>query len=276
MTHETKAIVMASTLTTLSLAIPVALLVACTPPDGLNVKTPVFDMETVHTPEKFDKDGCAVRGELRLPKGAALTCGEESPESVDEKPNPVAFPPDPPTPGPSPAEIDPLPGDSAPSASEPAKPDPQVDSPPPAAGGRQSGAFGPLRDAVVRTEGGKNSIYCDPAGLHIGDGIKIFVTDSERDALLCERLEEAHRQAERILGSFTWSELDEVRRDAWAWVCYAASCAKFRDAIYYTQVRNYKLAAEAVLDSKCPTCLYTINPERAEEMADWLETGERP
>ena len=236
-------------------AIAAAVLLAACVPAGTRVSTPLGGVEVSHPPRPEMAGAgatCMVDGRLTLPAGASLDC---SPPPAAAQPGAGAAtrPSDPKGPLGEPGTHGFLVGTLP------------VDTPAP----------DPLLERIRQAEGGSNFAYCDPAGLHIGDGIKIHLSDAEREAAICTALEEARTEARRVLGEETWQELDQVRRDVWTELCYAAACAGFRDTAHLTRVGAYVAAALELLDSTCPTCLYTRNPARAELLAKWLRTGVR-
>ena len=139
----------------------------------------------------------------------------------------------------------------------------------------------PLADVIRAAEGQPSNIaYCDPAGLHIGDGFRLALDDAEREARLCQEIENARTEAERTIG-IVWQTLDQARRDVWIEVCYWSSCSGFVDAIDAIQRHDYSIAALEILDS----CLLEHRPEcgdidaadsrRAWRLARWMESGRR-
>ena len=167
------------------------------------------------------------------------------------------------------------------SAVVPSSPQPAAESPRPA-----TSYAAPPPDNLARTlrsaEGQPSSFpYCDPAGLHVGDGIFLgqYLADSEREALFCEAIEDARKEAERTIGD-VWPLVDQARRDAWTEVCYAASCATFDRAILGIRAGDYSYAAGEILDSclgrNKPGCRAdSANPERARRIAETIRTGRR-
>jgi len=249
-------------------ALLVLLLTGCLPA-GVELNTPLGGFETSHPPavmKSADNDICMqTTGSVTLTKGAVINCGPSDAPAPDQTPETL-----PPVEAPAlvPAPVEPAP---APLATTP----PAAETGPDGASEEASGVPDPLAEHVRTAQDGENVAYCDVSGLHIGDGHKIVLTDEEREALICADLQQARKEAKRVLGAFTWAGLDEVRQDAWILLCYNASCAGFTDAAHLTRVGAYASAALEVLDSTCATCLNTVNPEGAARIARWFRNGVR-
>ena len=267
---------MRATTTSIALA---ALLTACgAAPPGVTISSPLLDVAVVERPEAAPAASCVVEsvGRVVLPPGATLLqCGPR--ESTSTAADPV-------TRGERPAaseHMDAAPGDPAPDTREgrdaaTARGGPGGKKPSPAAPPT------PLADDIRAAEGQPSNVaYCDPAGLHIGDGFRIALSDAEREALLCQAIEQARTEAERTIG-VVWNTLDQVRRDVWIETCYWSVCSGFDDAIAALRRHDYFVAGAEILDS----CLYEYsaarcgdidysNPLRARRLARWMVDGVR-
>ena len=128
-----------------------------------------------------------------------------------------------------------------------------------------------LADTIRAAEGQPSNFpYCDPAGLHVGDGIHIgrYLSDREREGYYCEAIENARAEAERVIGD-AWADLSQPRRDVMIELCYWAACAGFDMTILRVREGRYAEAGAEILNS----CLYARldacppesapNPERA-------------
>ena len=267
---------MKATTTSIALA---ALLTACgAAPPGISISSPLLDVSVVEQPAPAPAASCVIEsvGRVVLPPGATLLqCGPQ--ESTSTAADPVTH-------GDRPAaseHMDAAPGDPAPDtlpgtdAVNAGGGDGDTESPPAA-------TPAPLADVIRGAEGQPSNVaYCDPAGLHIGDGFRIALSDVEREALLCQAIEQARTEAERTIG-VVWKTLDQVRRDVWIETCYWAVCAGFEDAIDALRRHDYFVAGAEILDS----CLYEYsaercgdidysNPLRARRMARWMADGVR-
>ena len=258
----------------ISIAILSAFLSGCVPA-GLDVRTPLGSIANEHEPHNPDGKSCVVDGLVELPKGSTLICGAPEPSPKPEaepgsKEAPAAAPTDHVT-GPAPSPADDAP---APAALE------EISTAPPAPAGDPEPT---LLAEIQLDEGGDFLPYCDTLGVHIADGVRLeisgdylpMLSEAERLAITCRHIQTARDEARRMVGAYAWRKLDDVRRDAWTALCYAAACHGFTETAKLTRSGNYHGAANAMLDSRCPTCFYTVNPNRAEKIAAWLRTGER-
>lgn len=221
---------------------------ACQLPEGLDARTPIGSIGLEHKPQEMAADNCTVRGELRLPKGASLNC------DVADEDAPAA------SPGP---------------ADEPVEPPPEVQGPPAPV---EPPPEDPLAETIREAEDGSNLAYCDPSGLHIGDGSKVHLSDAEREAQMCAELKQAREEAQRILGAFTWATLDQVRKDVIAELCYWSPCAGFTDTIRLVRAGDFEGAAVELLrnsEGDGPSGIVKTDMERAHRMARWLHSGIR-
>lgn len=158
-----------------------------------------------------------------------------------------------------------------------------------AGGGRPGGDSGSaaarpnLADTIREAEGQPSNFpYCDPAGLHVGDGIHIgrYLSDREREGYYCEALENARAEAERVIGD-AWAGLSPPRRDVMIELCYWAACAGFDMMILRVREGRYAEAGAEIMDS----CLYARletcppesapNPNRAMRLMRDMISGER-
>ncbi len=221
-------------------------------PKGIDFRTPLASIETDHTPDELKAELCTVRGELYIPKGGALTCGAATAAPGGDGGTP--------------------PQTQLPSSPLPAEHPPEPEARSPEVPGD------PLEESIIENEGGQNTAYCDESGLHIGDGFRFQLSDAERAEHRCERIEEAKAAAERALGPETWRTLDQVRRDVYSEVCYwtgPTGCHSFTWTIKHIRTGNWNAAADELLNTTCPTCLYTVDPERTEVLARWMRRGVR-
>lgn len=138
--------------------------------------------------------------------------------------------------------------------------------------------------ATIREAEGEvgNFPYCDPAGLHVGDGIHIgrYLSDREREGYYCDAIERARAEAERVIGD-VWADLSQPRRDVMIELCYWSACAGFVEMIPLVREGRYVEAAGEIMDS----CLYrrletcppesAPNPDRAMRLVRDMTSGER-
>lgn len=264
------------------------LLIGCVPP-GMNISGPGIGIEGgSHKPSDMKAGTCMVEGQMVLTTGTQFSCGPSGkvkakpPSDPADADTPATTEADPEAPADDEAEEGPV-DETEPSARDPPDPDP------PAHGfapnfGIDAAAATPAADdfdlvsEIRRDEGGRNVLYCDSSGAHIGDGHKIVISDKEREDLLCVDVAEAEEQAQRVIGAFFWDGLDQVRRDVWIVVCYWSVCAGFDKALHATRAGDYKEAGRQLLLNKAedgPSEIMRKHPDRARKYARWMETGER-
>lgn len=153
-----------------------------------------------------------------------------------------------------------------------------------------AGVPGFVYEEITAAEGNKPGLYCDVAGLHVGDGVRVAIADAAAELEICAMLEsaesripaEARRrltclgirtaqgEAQRVLGAFVWPTLNPVRQGAWTVLCWWANCAGFVDTARHTRLGEWPEAGWEAINSTLPG----RNLERARRVSSWLATGE--